>query len=157
MRPAFGKPTLNAARTSLYVPAHPTFRNEGSISIFVVGTQWSATMWPSAFREKGTGLARWRDELGDFRYRSRIYRSSAVMNMPQAPDWAAMWWVIPKWRAGKLFAPGETVPSMQVHIARDPDSREVLSEDEQEPYGMKTRSTWVDQPVALLRRAAEKP
>ncbi|MFB7256514.1 hypothetical protein [Streptomyces nojiriensis] len=259
---AFGKPTLNAARTILYVPAHLTFRNEGSISIFVVGTQWSATMWPSAFREKGTGLARWRDELGDgwdtyrhedfnapvrllaagqitsagsrldpgddfskqavievplkdaeqgrveleatvsfiradrcklansyphsieyswdvdsadrkhvrdaprwlanpgddfFRYRSRIYRSSAVMNMTQAPDWAAMWWVIPKWRAGKLFAPGETVPYMQVHIARDPDSREVLSEDEQEPYGMKTRSTWVDQPVALLRRAAEKP
>ncbi|MGW5848908.1 hypothetical protein ACWFQ8_13320 [Streptomyces sp. NPDC055254] len=259
---SFGKPTLNAARTSLYVPAHLTFRNEGSISIFVVGTQWSATLWPSAFRAKGTGLTRWRDELGDgwdthrhedfnaparllaagqitsagsrldpgddfskqavievplkdvgqgrvelgatvsfiradrcklansypqsieyswdvdsadrkhvwdapswladpgddfFRYRSRIYRSSAIMNMTQAPDWAAMWWVIPTWREGKPFAPGDTIPYMQVHIARDPDSQEVLSEDEQEPYGMKTRSTSVDQPVALLRRAAEKP
>ncbi|MEV6727586.1 MULTISPECIES: hypothetical protein [unclassified Streptomyces] len=30
---------------------------------------------------------------------------------------------------------------MAVHITRDPDSREVLSEDEQEPYGTKTRST----------------
>ncbi len=259
---SFGKPTLNAARTSLYVPAHLTFRNEGSISIFVVGTQWSATIWPSTFREKGTGLTRWRDELGDgwdthrhedfnaparllaagqitsagsrldpgddfskqavievplkesgqgrvqldaaisfiradrcklansypqsieyswdvdsadrkhvwdappwlanpgddfFRYRSRIYRSSTIMNMTQAPDWAAMWWVIPKWHEGRPFAPGDTIPYMQVHIARDPDSQEVLSEDEQEPYGMKTRSTSVDQPVALFRRAAEKP
>ncbi|MDX2698293.1 hypothetical protein Sipo8835_08070 [Streptomyces ipomoeae] len=258
---AFGKPTLNAARTSLYVPARLTFRNEGSISIFVVGTQWSATLWPSSFREKGTGRARWRDELGNgwntyrhedfnaparmlaagqitkagdrldpgddfsrqavievpldsgqgrvelsatisfiradrcklansypqsieyswdvessekkhlwdaprwlanpgddfFRYRSRIYRSSAIMNMTQAPDWAAMWWVIPKWREGRLFAPGDTIPYMQVHISRDPDSQEVLNEDEQEPYGMKTRDTAVDQPVALLRQAAEKP
>ncbi|MFC9592089.1 hypothetical protein ACFTUC_20145 [Streptomyces sp. NPDC056944] len=259
---SFGKPTLNAARTSLYVPANFTFRNEGSVSIFVVGTQWSATLWPSTFREKGTGLTRWRDELGDgwdtnthedfpsasarllaagqitsagsrldpgddasrqvivevplaaeqgrvqlfagisfiradrcklansypqsveyswdvdsadrkhvwdappwladpgdefFRYRSRIYRSSEIMNMTQAPDWAAMWWVIPKWREGRPFAPGDTIPFMQVHIARDPDSREVLSEDEQEPYGMKTESASVDQPIALLRRAAEKP
>ncbi|GGS01299.1 hypothetical protein Snoj_71820 [Streptomyces nojiriensis] len=46
---------------------------------------------------------------------------------------------------------------MQVHIARDPDSQEVLSEDEQEPYGMKTGSAAVDQLIALLRRAAEKP
>ncbi|MFD9339137.1 hypothetical protein ACFWBF_32830 [Streptomyces sp. NPDC060028] len=258
---SFGKPALNAARTTLYVPAHFTFRNEGTISIFVIGTRWSATIWPSTFREKGTGPARWRDELGDgwdtyrhedfdrparmlaagqitsagsrldpgddfskdavievplnsgqgrvqlsadisfiradrcklansypqsieyswdvdsagrkhlwdaprwlanpgddfFRYRSRIYRSSAIMNMTQAPDWAAMWWVIPKWHEGKLFAPGDTVPYMQVHIARDPDSREVLNEDEQEPYGMKTRSTAVDQPVDLLRQAAERP
>ncbi|MFF8269623.1 hypothetical protein ACF059_19855 [Streptomyces sp. NPDC016562] len=259
---SFGKPTLNAAGTSLYVPAHFTFRNEGTISIFVIGTQWSATVWPSTFREKGTGLSRWRDELGDgwdthrhedfnhpvrmlaagqiasagsrldpgddfskdavievplrgssqgrlqlaadisfiradrcklsnsypqsieyswdvdsadrkhlwdaprwlanpgddfFRYRSRIYRSSAIMNMTQAPDWAAMWWVIPKWHEGELFAPGETIPYMQVHISRDPNSREVLSEDEQEPYGMKTRSTAVDRPVDLLRRAAQSP
>ncbi|MCJ0874587.1 hypothetical protein [Streptomyces sp. AP-93] len=79
------------------------------------------------------------------------------MNMTQAPDWAAMWWVIPNRREGELFGAGDTIPYMQVHIARDPDSREVLSEDEQEPYGMKTRSTAVDRPVALLRQAAERP
>ncbi|MGW7458761.1 hypothetical protein [Streptomyces sp. NPDC054797] len=65
--------------------------------------------------------------------------------------------MIPKWHEGELFAPGETIPSMQAHISRDPNGREVLSEDEQEPYGMKTRSTAVDRPVALLRRAAEGP
>ena len=65
--------------------------------------------------------------------------------------------MIPKWREGKLFAQGDTIPYMRVHIARDPDSRELLNEDEQEPYGMKTRSTTVDQPIALLRQAAGKP
>lgn len=61
-------------------------------------------------------------------------------------------WDDPPWLAN----PGDDF-YMEVHIARDPDSREVLSEDEQEPYGMKTRSTAVNQPVALLRQAAEKP
>ncbi|MER7000519.1 hypothetical protein [Streptomyces sp. NPDC000410] len=46
---------------------------------------------------------------------------------------------------------------MQVHIARDPNSQEVLSEAQQEPYGMKTLEKGVDQPVALLRQLAEKP
>ncbi|WP_330332700.1 hypothetical protein OHS33_25310 [Streptomyces sp. NBC_00536] len=257
---SFGKPSLNADRTRLFVPAHITFRNEGSVSIFVVGTLWSAVFWPSTFREQGTGREYRRDELAEgwdthrqeeysaptrmlaagqfagagsrldpgdessrdvvveapadlgqgriqlnakasyiradrcklansyrdsvqyswrygptgrqqhvrdapawlanpgddyFRYTARIYRSSALMNMTQAPDWAAMWWVIPKWREGERFAPGDTDPFMEVHIARDPDSREVLSEDQQEPYGMKTVGTAADQPVALLRRAAE--
>ncbi|MGW7450402.1 hypothetical protein [Streptomyces sp. NPDC054787] len=113
----------------------------------------------SADRKHLWDAPRWLANPGDdfFRYRSRIYRSSAIMNMTQAPDWAAMWWVMPQWHEGELFAPGETIPSMQVHIFRDPNGREVLSEDEQEPYGMKTRSTAVDRPVALLRRAAESP
>ncbi|MFD7630839.1 hypothetical protein ACFV7Q_33260 [Streptomyces sp. NPDC059851] len=81
-----------------------------------------------------------------FRHHSRIYRSSEVMRMTQAPDWAAMWWVIPKGN--------DAAPHMEVHISRDPDGREVLSEDEQELYGMKTMDKGVDQPVAVLLRLA---
>ncbi|MFD9619510.1 hypothetical protein ACFWB2_19815 [Streptomyces virginiae] len=247
---SFGKPILHPDGNRLYVPAHFTFRNEGSVSIFVVGTQWSAQLWPSAFRPQGTERTRWRQELGDgwdthrqenftaaarllaagqisnagsrldpgddfskdavievpvaagqgrvelfasvsfiradrcklansytgsiehswdvegeghrhlrdapswlaqpgddfFRHHSRIYRSSEVMRMTQAPDWAAMWWVIPKGN--------DAAPYMEVHISRDPDGREVLSEDEQEPYGMKTMEKGVDQPVAVLLRLA---
>ncbi|WP_158943676.1 hypothetical protein [Streptomyces sp. NRRL S-378] len=247
---SFGKPVLHPDRKRLYVPARFTFRNEGSVSIFVVGTLWSAQLWPSAFRPQGTERSRWRQELGDgwdthrqenfnaaarllaagqisnagarldpgddfskdavievpvaagqgrvelfasvsfiradrcklansytgsiehswdvqgeehrhlrdapswlaqpgddfFRYHSRIYRSSEVMRMTQAPDWAAMWWVIPKGN--------DAAPYMEVHISRDPDGREVLSEDEQEPYGMKTMKKGVDQPVAVLLRLA---
>ncbi|MEV0186496.1 hypothetical protein AB0I54_45970 [Streptomyces sp. NPDC050625] len=247
---SFGKPVLNPDRKRLYVPARVTFRNEGSVSIFVIGTLWSAQLWPSAFRAQGTERKEWRQELGDgwdtnrqeefnaaprllaagqisnagsrldpgddfskdavvevpleagqgrvellasvsfiradrcklansyadsierswnadspkqehvrdapawlaeqgddyFRYRSRIYRSSEVMRMTQAPDWAAMWWVIPKGN--------DAIPFMQVNISRDPDGREVLSEDEQEPYGMKTLNQSIDQPVTVLRRAA---
>ncbi|NXY94162.1 hypothetical protein HYE82_07140 [Streptomyces sp. BR123] len=63
-----------------------------------------------------------------------------------APVWAAMGWAIPKGN--------DAAPYMEVHISRDPDGREVLSEDEQEPYGMKTMSKGVDQPVAVLLRLA---
>ncbi|MGW6985158.1 hypothetical protein ACWGE1_37840 [Streptomyces sp. NPDC054932] len=247
---SFGKPVLNPDGKRLYVPAHFTFRNDGAVSIFVIGTLWSAKLWPTAFREKGTERTQWRQELGDgwdthrqedfnvaprllaagqisnagarldpgddfskdavvevpvaaeqgrvelfasvsfiradrcklansyvgsiersrdpdspgkehvrdapdwladpgddfFRHRSRIYRTSEVMRMTQAPDWAAMWWVIPKG--------SDAIPFMQVHISRDPDGREALSEDEQEPYGMKTLERGVDQPVAVLRRLA---
>ncbi|MFF4550807.1 hypothetical protein [Streptomyces sp. NPDC001435] len=62
---SFGKPALNPDRKRLYVPAHVTFRNEGSVSIFVIGTLWSAQLWPSAFRAQGTGRKEWRQELGD--------------------------------------------------------------------------------------------
>jgi hypothetical protein len=257
---SFGKPTLNAAHSTLYVPGQITFRNEGSVSIFVIGTLWKATMWPSTFTAKGTDVEKLRNELGDgwdthrhesfqtpsrmlaagqisrpgsrldpgddfsrnvvievpkagdgrldlfasisfiradrgklansygnslqyswntrsaakehqwdapswlaekgddfFRYRSRIYRTSTIMNMTQPPDWAAMWWVIPRSNKGRLFTPSDTDPYMQVHIARDPNSQEVLSEAQQEPYGMKTLDHGVDQPVALLRQLAEKP
>jgi len=247
---SFGKPVLNPDKKRLYVPAHVTFRNEGSVSIFVIGTLWAAQLWPSAFRAQGTERNEWLQELGDgwdtnrqeefntaprllaagqisnagarldpgddfskdavvevpleagqgrvelsasvsfiradrcklansykgsierswnadsprqehvrdapvwlaekgddyFRYQSRIYRSSEVMRMKQAPDWASMWWVIPKGN--------DAIPVMQVHISRHPDAREVLSENEQEPYGMKTLNQIVDQPVAVLRRAA---
>lgn len=257
---SFGKPTLNAAHSTLYVPAHFTFRNEGSVSIFVIGTLWKATMWPSTFTAKGTDFGTVRNELGDgwdthrhesfqapsrmlgagqisspgdrldpgddfstnvvievpktrdgrlelfaitsfiradrgklansykdsleyswnthsaakehqwdapswlaekgdefFRYRSRIYRTSTIMNMTQPPDWAAMWWVIPRSTKRGSFAPGDTDPKMEVHIARDPNSKEVLSEAQQEPYGMKTLHQDVDQPIALLRQLADKP
>ncbi|MFE1791196.1 hypothetical protein ACFW7J_22890 [Streptomyces sp. NPDC059525] len=43
-----------------------------------------------------------------------------------------------------------------IGIPRDPDSREVLSEDEQEPYGMTAESVSVDQPIALLRKGADQ-
>ncbi|MEU3776243.1 hypothetical protein AB0F11_24140 [Streptomyces sp. NPDC032472] len=247
----FGKPSPNAAHTSLYVPVRLTFRNDGPASIHVVGTLWSATLWPSAYTATGTDFGAWESELGNgwdsyrherstgasrvlaagrisgpgdrldpgddfsrdvvvevpakgpadgrveiyaiisfiradrgklansyrdsaeyswntesdahehrldppgwlaepgdefFRYRARIYRSSAIMRITQAPDWAAMWWVIPKENGA--------TPYMEVHIARDADSQERLSDAQQEPYGMKTLSTSVDQPVALLKKAA---
>ncbi|MGW3151639.1 hypothetical protein ACWDG1_44950 [Streptomyces sp. NPDC001177] len=213
---SFGKPVLNPDRKRLYVPTHFTFRNEGSVSVFVMGTLWSAQLWPSVFRAQGTERKEWRQALGngqdtyrqeefnadprllaagqisnagallvpgdDFskdavvevpleagqgrvelsawlsfiradrcklansdegsierswnadsprqehvrdapvwltekgndyvRYQSRIYRSSEVMRMTQAPDWASMWWVIPKGN--------DEIPFMQVHISRIP-------------------------------------
>ncbi|MFE0200606.1 hypothetical protein ACFW0I_33355 [[Kitasatospora] papulosa] len=258
---SFGKPNLNATHSTLYVPAQFTFRNEGSVSIFVIGTLWKANLWPSTFTEKVTDFGTVKNELGDgvetyrhetfqgisrllaagqisppgsrldpgddfsknvvievplkagdgrlylsasisfiradrgklansypksvehswntrsaakehqwdapnwlaekgdefFRYRSRIYRTSTIMNMTQHPDWVAMWWVIPKSNKRSWFAPGDTDPKMAVHIARDPNSEEQLSDEQQEPYGMKTLDDYVDRPVALLRQLAEKP
>ncbi|MFB6516457.1 hypothetical protein [Streptomyces sp. NPDC056401] len=60
---------------------------------------------------------------------------------------------------GVVFLAGALVETVAAAAVFDywGDSREVLSEDEQQPYGMKTRSTAVDQPVALLRRAPEQP
>ncbi|MEV7614089.1 hypothetical protein [Streptomyces sp. NPDC089799] len=248
---SFGRPTLNTAHTSLYVPVRLTFKNDGPASIHVVGTLWSATLWPSAYTVPRTDFDTWQSELGSgydsyrherftgtsgvlaagritgpgdrldpgddfskdvvvevplkagedgrveihaiisfiradrgklansyrdsvqyswntdsdahehrqdppgwlaqpsddfFRYRARIYRSSAIMRITQPPDWAAMWWVIPK-------QDGAT-PYMRVHIARDADSQERLSDAQQEPYGMKTLETAADQPVALLKQNA---
>lgn len=62
---SFGKPTLNSAHTSVYVPVRLAFRNDGPISIHVVGTLWSATLWPSAFAPQGTDFGTWKTELGD--------------------------------------------------------------------------------------------
>lgn len=251
---SFGKPTANSAHTSVYVPVRLSFRNDGPISIHVVGTLWSATLWPSAFAPQGTDFGTWKTDLGAgwdtyrhekwqgtssvlaagaitnpgarldpgddfsknvvvevplkdggdgrveifaatsfiradrgklansyrdsvqyswntesaghehvweppgwlaergdefFRYRARIYRSSSIMRITQPPDWAAMWWVIPKEMGAGPF--------MSVHIARDADSQERLSDAQQEPYGMKTLEVAADQPVALLRQSAARP
>ncbi|MGW8955537.1 hypothetical protein [Streptomyces sp. NPDC055709] len=113
----------------------------------------------SSAKEHQRDAPRWLAQPGDdfFHFRSRIYRTSTIMNMTQHPDWAAMWWVIPRSNKEREFAPGDTDPFMQVHIARDPSSQERLSDEQQEPYGMKTLDKAIDQPVALLRQQAEKP
>ncbi|MEU9165803.1 hypothetical protein AB0D29_36715 [Streptomyces sp. NPDC048424] len=250
----FGKPSENIAHGSLYVPIDLTFRNEGSISVFTVGTIWTASLYPSTFSGKGIDFDDWKSELGDgydsyshesfqsesralaagqittpgarldpgddfsktvvievpakgiegrveiaaaishiradrcklgnkysssvqyswdvgnsalrytekrpdwllqsgdefFRYQARIYQSSLIMSLTQPPDWVSMWWVIPHQKT-------ERTPYMSVHIARDLEGRQRLSDAEQEPYGMKTVSLVADLPVALLRSTAQNP
>ncbi|MFE7275402.1 hypothetical protein [Streptomyces sp. NPDC057623] len=255
---SFGKPTLNSESTILNVPTRVRFRNEGSVSIYVVGTLWRAKVWPSEFKDKGGGIEKWKGELkegywiygnevfnrpsrllgagqvvspgsrldpgddfssdpviqvpssssgrvelfatvsyiradrcklansyansaeyswnvdsesqehikdapdwlaepGDeyFRYESRIYRSSKIMDLTSERDYASMWWVIPKWHEGRNFEEGGTDPYMQVHISRDPGAQERLSDSEQEPYGMKTMGLSVDRPISQLLKLAE--
>ncbi|MFF3326338.1 hypothetical protein [Streptomyces sp. NPDC002889] len=60
---SFGKPTVNSERTILNVPTHITFRNSGSVSIYVVGTLWKVKVWPSKFTEQGSGMHKWKGEL----------------------------------------------------------------------------------------------
>ncbi|CAM5369170.1 hypothetical protein [Streptomyces abikoensis] len=256
---SLGSPVVNSARTVLHVPAHVTFRNEGSVPIFVVGTLWRVQGFPSAFSDKGSSMADWKSDLstgnstlrhersspshmlgagvfvdagsrldpgddlstditvqvplnpdpgrvsvlasvsciradrcklsnsygqslqyswnpdseehehvrdapewiaapGDefFRYDSRIYRSSEMLNITRAPDYASMWWVLPKGDDKAGFAKGDTDPYMRVDISRAPEGRESLAESEQEPYGMKTMYVATDQPVAQLLHRAEK-
>ncbi|MFF4158972.1 hypothetical protein [Streptomyces sp. NPDC001678] len=256
---SFGTPVLNARRTVLHVPAHVTFRNSGSITIYVVGTLWSVSGLPSTFVNQGNGVSDWKNDLthgnstlrherfspsrmlgtgvfvdagsrldpgddfsqdftvqvplsadlgrvrvqaqvsyiradrcklgnsyassiqyswnpdspkhehvrdapdwvaapGDefFRYESRLYHSSEVLNITRAPDYAAMWWVLPKWNDQAGFAKGDTDPYMTVDISRAPEGKETLSESEQEPYGMKTMWSGTDQTVDQLLKKAGK-
>ncbi|MFI2351017.1 hypothetical protein ACH492_29145 [Streptomyces sp. NPDC019443] len=100
----------------------------------------------------------WVAEPGDdfFRYASRIYRSSELLNMTRASDYASAWWVLPKWREGADWAEGDTDPYMTVSISRDPEAEQQLSDDEQEPYGMKTLNISKGQTMEQLLKAASK-
>ncbi|MBT2369523.1 hypothetical protein J7E88_30680 [Streptomyces sp. ISL-10] len=255
---SFGKPTVNSQRTVLYVPARVTFRNTGSVRIYVVGTLWAVEGVPATTTKQGTGRIDWKDALsyrrwiyrheshapsrmlgaGEFvnagsrldpgddfsadinvpvplnsdlhrvtvyaavsyiradrcklgnsyaqsvqyswnreskghehlrdapkwvanpgddfiHYGSRIYRGSEILNLTQAPYYADMWWVTPKWNEQAGFAKGDTSPYLSVHISRDPGGQELLSESEQEPFGMKTMWIGTDQPITQLLKAAE--
>ncbi|MFJ8111473.1 hypothetical protein [Streptomyces sp. NPDC096132] len=258
-RISYGKPTVNANRTVLNLPAHITFRNEGDVSIYVVGTLWRAKVWPSKYTEDGGRMNEWKGELqegywiygnetfpapsrilgsgeftgagsrldpgddfssdpvipvslksapgrveiyaivsyiradrcklansysqsveyswdadsqskehikdapewlaekGDdyFRYESRIYRSSKIMELTSDRDYVSMWWVLPKWREGSNFEKGGTNPYMEVHISRDPNAEERLNDSEQEPYGMKTVNIFKEVPIDQLLKEAE--
>ncbi|MFF3326339.1 hypothetical protein [Streptomyces sp. NPDC002889] len=111
----------------------------------------------SEAREHLKGAPGWLSDPGDeyFRYDSRIYRSSKIMDMTSARDYASMWWVLPKWRKGRNFEKGYTDPVMEVHISRDPNGEESLNDSEQEPYGMKTMEASTDQPIAQLLQVAD--
>ncbi|MEU6709461.1 hypothetical protein [Streptomyces wuyuanensis] len=104
----------------------------------------------SAAKEHQQDAPKWLVEKGDdfVRYRSRIYRTSTIMNMAQHPDRVAMWWIIPKSNKRSSFAVGGTEPHMEVRNARDPNSKERPSDEQQEPYGMKTLEDSVEWPVA---------
>lgn len=108
-RVAFGKPTASPDRISLYVPARITFRNSGSVRIFVVGTLWTAKVWPTKFTEKGNGMEEWKGGLsgGYWVYRHENFTTSRMLGA------------------------------------------------EQEPYGMKTMSTFIEEPIAVLLQAAD--
>lgn len=82
----------------------------------------------------------WVAKPGDefFRYASRIYRSSKLLDMTRASDYASAWWVLPEWHEEAGWAEGDTDPYMEVSISRDPEAEQRLSDSEQEPYGMKT-------------------
>ncbi|MGW2255165.1 hypothetical protein ACWCXH_34010 [Kitasatospora sp. NPDC001660] len=100
----------------------------------------------------------WVADSGDefFRYHSKIYHSSEMLNLARASDYATAWWVLPKWHEGRDFAEGDTDPYMMVSISRGPEGEEALSESQQEPYGMKTMTQSTDRTIAQLLQAAEK-
>ncbi|CAL9676218.1 hypothetical protein SUDANB105_07903 [Streptomyces sp. enrichment culture] len=101
---------------------------------------------------------KWVAQPGDdfYRYHSRIYRSSELLNLTHAGDFATAWWVLPQWWEGAPFAKGETDPYMTVSISRDPEGEQFLSDAEQEPYGMKTMWAATDRTIAQLLQAAKK-
>ncbi|MFF3321289.1 hypothetical protein [Streptomyces sp. NPDC002889] len=101
---------------------------------------------------------KWVGEPGDefFRYASRIYRSSQLLEMTRASDYASAWWVLPKWREGDYWAEGDTDPYMKVSISRDPEAEQLLSDSQQEPYGMKTLDVVAGQTMGQLLKAANK-
>ncbi|MFD7403573.1 hypothetical protein ACFV7R_13080 [Streptomyces sp. NPDC059866] len=101
---------------------------------------------------------KWLAGPGDefYRYHSRIYRSSEMLNLTHAGDYAAAWWVLPQWWEGAPFAKGDTDPYMHVSIFRDPEGKQTLSDSEQEPYGMKTMDIWTERTIAQLLEAAAK-
>jgi hypothetical protein len=100
----------------------------------------------------------WVANPGDdfYRYYSKIYHSSQMLNLTRAMDYATAWWVFPKWQKGDDFAQGDTDPRLKVSISRDRDGKEVLSDSEQEPYGMKTESRWAEISIDQLLKAAKK-
>lgn len=100
----------------------------------------------------------WVANTGDdfYRYYSKIYHSSEMLNLTHAMDYATAWWVFPKWQKGGDFAKGDTDPQLKVSISRDPDGEELLSDSEQEPYGMKTESRWAENSIDQLLKAAKK-
>ncbi|MFJ5774544.1 hypothetical protein [Streptomyces sp. NPDC093094] len=91
-----------------------------------------------------------------YRYHSKIYRSSEMLNLTHPTDYAAAWWVLPRWREGDGFAKGDTDPYMLVSISRDPEGEETLSDSEQEPYGMKTMDLATERTIDQLLKAARK-
>ncbi|MEU1446081.1 hypothetical protein, partial [Streptomyces mirabilis] len=91
-----------------------------------------------------------------YRYHSKIYHSSEMLNLTHAVDYATTWWVFPKWQEGVDFAEGDTDPDLVPSISRDPEGVELLSDSEQEPYGMTTHSRWAERSLDELLKAAKK-
>ncbi|MFE3636108.1 hypothetical protein [Streptomyces sp. NPDC059168] len=100
----------------------------------------------------------WAANPGDefYRYHSKIYHSSEMLNLTHATDYATAWWVLPKWQEGDYFAKGDTDPYLKVSISRDPDGEEALNDSEQEPYGMTTITLSTQRTLDQLQKAARK-
>ncbi|WP_189986117.1 hypothetical protein [Streptomyces capoamus] len=105
-------------------------------------------------RSAPSWVARPEDDF--YRYHSKIYHSSEMLNLTHSTDYATAWWILPTWHEGDLFAKGDTEPDLKVSISRDPEGEERLSDPEQEPYGMKTETRWTERTVDQLLKAAKK-
>ncbi|OAH11312.1 hypothetical protein [Streptomyces jeddahensis] len=116
--------------------------------------------WDTGSKDgKHTGDApEWVAAPGDefYRYYSRIYRSSEMLNLTHAEDYASAWWVLPQWREGNGFAKGDTDPYMEVSISPHENLAQTLSDAEQAPYGMKTVDTFTERTIAQLLQASKK-
>ncbi|MFJ5546250.1 hypothetical protein [Streptomyces sp. NPDC093225] len=100
----------------------------------------------------------WLAEPGDefYRYHSKVYHSSEMLNLTHATDYASAWWVIPKWRKDSDFAEGDTSPYLKVSISKDPEGEEVLDDAEQEPYGMVTASRSAERTIEEFLKDAKR-
>ncbi|MFE1986063.1 hypothetical protein [Streptomyces mirabilis] len=98
----------------------------------------------------------WLTPKGDdfYRFHSKIYHSSEMLNLTHSTDYATGWWVFPKGRID--VAKGDTNPYLYVSIFRDSEGKERLSDSEQEPYGMTTETQSTERTVDQLLRAAKK-
>ncbi|GGS93827.1 hypothetical protein [Streptomyces cinerochromogenes] len=93
------------------------------------------------------------------RYHAKIYHSSEMLNLTHPTDYVSAWWILPAWNAWDerpLVAKGDTDPYLYVSIARKANGSEELSDSEQEPYGMNTKSRWAEMSVDQLLKAARK-
>ncbi|MEV5842212.1 hypothetical protein AB0M32_09570 [Streptomyces sp. NPDC051985] len=97
-------------------------------------------------------------EDGDdfIRFGAKIYHSSEMLNLTHATEYVNASWLLPRWDHCPLAAKGETCPKLSVGIARNPDGSESLTDEEQEPYGMATKTRWAEESVDQLLKAARK-
>ncbi|MER6123004.1 hypothetical protein ABT173_10025 [Streptomyces sp. NPDC001795] len=116
------------------------------------------TSWDTESGRHLTDAPSWVASPGDdfYRYHSKIYHSSEMLNLTRATDYASAWWVIRRWHEGDDFAKGDTSPELVASIYRDPQGRESLNDSEQEPYGMHTEEQWAEGTVDQLLKDAKK-
>ncbi|MGA5038301.1 hypothetical protein ACPCA8_14730 [Streptomyces capoamus] len=86
----------------------------------------------------------------------KIYRSSEILNLTHATDYASEWWILPHWRNGDGFEKDETDPQIATSITRDRGGNEPAfapGEGKNAAIGLAAEA---EQSVAQLVKEAKK-